>query len=303
MTLTDDNTPSRTAVLYVDYKGNANPLSTTYLPTAARHFSSSSYNFSTGKGTTTVTEVDAAYCPQCLSFYDPTTAMDVHRGMCPNVKCRNCPVCTNPLSMRIVAATGNDGTSESDPSECVFKCSYCKWSSLECGGLVAKSTSSDEDMKSLFNKMTEQVISKDCEVDGMAVFDKLKRGWGKRLASINKAYTVREKENINHGPWSLAKLEKSLEERRISTLKGSEIFVDSESNEKDIPLNIRSCRPQPMPLRVKKSRRCKKELENGRPGILVKPKVNPLEGDSSLRSGHGQWFKKVRSFSSFVVLL
>jgi hypothetical protein len=51
--------------------------------------------------------------------------------------------------------------------------------------------------------------------------------------------------------------------------------------------------PLPIPLRPRKSRRCRAELAEGRPGILVKPKLNPLEGDSSLRTGHGQWWKKV----------
>lgn len=50
--------------------------------------------------------------------------------------------------------------------------------------------------------------------------------------------------------------------------------------------------PLPTPLRVRKSRRCRAELAEGRPGILLKPKLNPLEGDSSLRTGHGQWWKK-----------
>merc|ERR1740124_434648 len=50
--------------------------------------------------------------------------------------------------------------------------------------------------------------------------------------------------------------------------------------------------PIPIPLRPRKSRRCRAELKEGRPGILVKPKLNPLEGDTSLRSGHGQWYKK-----------
>jgi hypothetical protein len=51
--------------------------------------------------------------------------------------------------------------------------------------------------------------------------------------------------------------------------------------------------PLSIPLRVRTSRRCRAELAEGRPGILVKPKLNPLEGDSSLRTGHGQWWKKV----------
>ena len=54
--------------------------------------------------------------------------------------------------------------------------------------------------------------------------------------------------------------------------------------------------PLPIPLRVRRSRRCRAELAEGRPGILLKPKLNPLEGDSSLRTGHGQWWRKVRRF-------
>jgi hypothetical protein len=52
--------------------------------------------------------------------------------------------------------------------------------------------------------------------------------------------------------------------------------------------------PVPIPLSLRKSRRCRAELAQGRPGILLKPKLNPLDGDSSLPTGHGQWYRKVR---------
>lgn len=58
---------------------------------------------------------------------------------------------------------------------------------------------------------------------------------------------------------------------------------------------VSSLLPVPLPLRARYVRRCCAELAKGRPGILVKPKVNPLEGDSSLRFGHGQWWKKESS--------
>ena len=45
-------------------------------------------------------------------------------------------------------------------------------------------------------------------------------------------------------------------------------------------------------LSCKRSRRCRVDVEKGRPGILLKPKVNPLEGDSSLRSHVGKWWQK-----------
>eukprot|EP00804_Cyclotella_cryptica_P012601 CCRYP_014734-RA/>CCRYP_014734-RA protein AED:0.23 eAED:0.23 QI:0/-1/0/1/-1/1/1/0/571 len=50
--------------------------------------------------------------------------------------------------------------------------------------------------------------------------------------------------------------------------------------------------PLPVPFNARVSRRCLAEQAAGRTGILVKPKLNPLEGDSSLRAGHGQWYKK-----------
>lgn len=52
--------------------------------------------------------------------------------------------------------------------------------------------------------------------------------------------------------------------------------------------------PAPVKLRTRAIKRDYKESSLGKPGILVKPKVNPLEGDSSYRRhGQGQWWKKV----------
>jgi hypothetical protein len=58
--------------------------------------------------------------------------------------------------------------------------------------------------------------------------------------------------------------------------------------------------PLPVPFRARVSRRCLAEQSAGKTGILVKPKLNPLEGDSSLRAGHGQWFKKDSSATNSV---
>ncbi len=45
-------------------------------------------------------------------------------------------------------------------------------------------------------------------------------------------------------------------------------------------------------LATKRSRRCRQDVEAGRPGILLKPKINPLEGDSSMRTNIGKWWQK-----------
>jgi len=69
------------------------------------------------------------------------------------------------------------------------------------------------------------------------------------------------------------------------------------------PTSLASLLPLPIPLRPRKSRRCRAELKEGRPGILLKPKLNPLEGDSSLRTGHSQWWKKVWFAEIFILLM
>lgn len=59
-----------------------------------------------------------------------------------------------------------------------------------------------------------------------------------------------------------------------------------------VPRYQKDLLPLPVHYRTRVSRRCRAEQSAGRTGILVKPKLNPLEGDTSLRAGHGQWFKK-----------
>jgi len=132
-----------------------------------------------------------------------------------------------------------------------------------------------------------------------------------------------KKNNASSSKWSVEALEHSITQRRqyiteavnknISSVTHSILTIHDDiqlesnsSNRKSVLDPIQMARqetvlsssyhthalPVPLCLRPRVVRRCVKESEAGRPGILVKPKVNPLEGDSSLRYGHGQWFKK-----------
>jgi dynactin-4 len=61
--------------------------------------------------------------------------------------------------------------------------------------------------------------------------------------------------------------------------------------------------PLRIPMLPKITKRCTLELKNGKPGILIKSKMNPLEGDTtSSRTGHGQWWKKVKTCFLLVFL-
>lgn len=62
-----------------------------------------------------------------------------------------------------------------------------------------------------------------------------------------------------------------------------------------VPTNPSMLFPLPIPMLPKFTKRCTMELSNGKPGILIKSKLNPLDGDTtSSRTGHGQWWKKVQ---------
>ena len=159
-------------------------------------------------------------------------------------------------------------------------------------------------------------------------WNKLVKAWEKRTQESKSNVSRRDlrlsSRDASQG-WSIEKLEASMAERKktlanvdyatMLNLPLQHVSLDDEPtaldddmvgvtdtalqlqilNRSDPILSRADMLPLPIPLRPRISRRCRAELAQGRPGILLKPKLNPLEGDSSLRSGHGQWFKKVRS--------
>ena len=305
-------------VLYVDHQGHPAPLSMCYHATASRRLASAIERHPPS----TVTEVDSAFCPQCLAFHDATSAATL--GYCPKPSCRLCPVCRSVASIEV------------DESDCVYKCGLCDWTSRQCSlqtpvnvdgnGVVTKEElekASDE----LLAQWTERRLQRNQAADdhyramlltleGMA--KEQVKGQRSNFSWLPTA-NVRRKD----GPegWSIEALEDSLQDRKklvsaslAETVGGQDLqfasfYVDQVLGESlqdkpveslllqgggESPASLETLLPLPVPLRPRKSRRCRAELAEGRPGILVKPKLNPLEGDSSLRTGHAQWWKKVR---------
>ncbi len=131
--------------------------------------------------------------------------------------------------------------------------------------------------------------------------------------SILSTYPPKDKEEKDaNAPTILQRL--SISDVSSSTLSSSSsLLADHIPNSSSIPTTRRQCfrplnqltlsatnapeeqslMPTPVQLRTRAIKRDYQELSLGKPGILVKPKVNPLEGDSSLRYGQGQWWKKV----------
>ena len=324
------NSEDSAYVLYVDHQGHPAPLSLSYHATASRRLASSVDRHPPSS----VTEVDSAYCPQCLSFHDANTAGNL--GYCPKVECRLCPVC------RSVATVGVDG------SVFYYDCGLCGWNSKASqlqvsisdsmgeGGEVSLDTveAASEELRTVwkakiaernklgadhFSNMTKNLVA--------LAKDHVK---GQRLSTRRSGLASKRSQGGDQKGWSIEALEKSQRSRNemaeVSVNKpvgGTSLkqisLDDGEENQSlyhpslyglsaetllsqevggNLSGSMETLLPLSIPLRPRKSRRCRAELAESRPGILVKPKLNPLEGDSSLRTGHGQWWKKVRHCTS-----
>ncbi|KAK1734603.1 hypothetical protein QTG54_014476 [Skeletonema marinoi] len=162
-----------------------------------------------------------------------------------------------------------------------------------------------------------------------ALFHSIGEMWAKREQDEERrkrmmisSTIINDDKKKEKSTWSLGALEDSLVEKKrdleslyLGAEKGVDASVSSPSvddeqqtKEQQMPtaqqvaaqmsLTITAPRyqqdllPLPVHYRSRVSRRCRAEQSAGRTGILVKPKLNPLEGDTSLRAGHGQWWKK-----------
>ena len=307
-------------VLYVDHQGHPAPLSLSYHATASRRLASAVDRHPPS----TVIEVDSAYCPQCLAFHDANTAGNI--GFCPKSSCRLCPLCRSVAAITVEATncfykcglcnwTSRDcflSTAVAVDADGSVEREEVDKAALELGDqLKTRMDQSNQWAEEHYKKMlqTLEVMAKEL-VKGQITSS---------FIPLSAAATRRGMD----GPegWSVESLEQSLDARGklvaasiAETVGGQDLQLLSFEVEQPLKEDLdetpsaslllqggatsatskESLLPLPVPLRPRKSRRCRAELAEGRPGILVKPKLNPLEGDSSLRTGHGQWWKKVR---------
>jgi len=314
-------------VLYVDHQGHPAPLSLSYHATASRRLTSSVDRHPPSS----VTEVDSAYCPQCLSFHDANTAGNI--GYCPKETCRLCPICQSVASVVV------------ENLICFYNCGLCEWTSKTCQLQTALAASTSEDgeasleavkeasadllsqwkaKKGERNKTAEDHFSNMAKTMVGLAKDHVKGQRSSTRPVFSTGLATKRNQDGDLKGWSIRTLENSQRTRNQTaessinqTVGGKSLQkISLDTGEEDEPLyhpsfqglsaetilsqeiggnmieSTGSLLPLSIPLRPRKSRRCRAELEESRPGILVKPKLNPLEGDSSLRTGHGQWWKK-----------
>lgn len=300
-----------TYCLYIDHQGHPAPLTESFHATASRRLSSAVARYPPS----TAVETDSAYCRHCLAFVDVASA--TRDGHCRKATCQLCPICLASASI------------EASNGQCYYRCGRCEWTSLECrlsaevpadddeGSVdrLALARAAEELLLELNRRRTmtpveehfkllaehyesskptsenqprhrHQRTASGHDIDGWSV-EALER----KLAKTKAARTTTAKDDF----WGLAierpplsdeppPVDASLASVPILSLQSQRVSMMAQSRSDLLPV--------PVPLRARWSRRCRAEIAEGRPGILLKPKLNPLEGDSSLRTGHGQWWKK-----------
>lgn len=283
---------NKTYVLYTDHKQHPSPITECFIATASRRLSSSVARYPPS----TTTAVDSAYCPQCLRFFDAVASNNVYEFQCAN--CQKCPHCLNALSI------------QRQGEMFLYSCNMCDYTSADT---VSSSVSAENLLDVLNTKRKKE------QTDPFQAFhDQASQFWEERKLMQHAA--VGGKATRSGEEWSLETLETRLERQKskptemvkipdIDSLRLvrttiQEILESSTETEPPAHNEIQSFQLQPLanpsqallplptPLYPRLSRRCRAELAEGRPGILLKPKLNVVEGDSSLATGHGQWHRK-----------
>lgn len=259
-------------VLYVDRSGHPSPLSHCFQATGSKDITSS-LNPSNIRA-----EVDSAFCPYTLSFHDAASAARLMHS----TSSRQCPKCHSHLSLF------------EKEGKVFFTCGGCDYST-ENFLSVAASTKTAEVLTQMAEKLGKLEVSSARSGQFLAA-EKITEP--KRLNSTTSqqdAHSIARKAAIDTIKVERISIDDSLPSEFDSSLKGISTTMLQLQGDYDTPVTSgENLLPLRVPLRLRRALRCRQELGKGRPGILVKPKLSPLEGDSSMRTGHGQWFKKVR---------
>jgi len=305
------------------------------------------------------------YCPQCFSYQDAYTATKSDcKGRCVRASCKACPICFVPLQV-VVVETAQE-LSTSSPLVGLYRCGYCRYSSVECGVYVTTtSTTPGTEVVDQLHSVYQMKLQDQNKLP-LAQFHSLVKAWNEQeqdyreiqqiqrtcdptaAATLLSIKTNKETTENNNFPsasssphvsssrniHALEQRCKNSTEQILSSYlsnvlttipRNATTAVDDFSPSSDLSVTTPSCTPTsnfittftttahsrvqqgillqtpasstlfPLPISMlpKITKRCTMELSKGKPGILIKSKINPLDGDTtSSRTGHGQWWKK-----------
>mmetsp|Transcript_55443 Transcript_55443/g.125998 ORF Transcript_55443/g.125998 Transcript_55443/m.125998 type:complete len:517 (+) Transcript_55443:95-1645(+) len=303
-------------VLYADIAGRWSPLQNSF-------WSSDSQALVSAHPESSTEEVcETLFCPSC---FEVANAEDEN---CPF--CFECPICSSNL----LESCGLDGSF-------YLLCPHCLWSSQDVGltgetseslfGSLRCLTSAADPITSAVdpsgvpaslhegcparNAQEELTLQANKFASLMAHFSRPEVRKDQPLRS--RSWLPKDSdEMIAHAPQrnSSVPLESSplysAEERRsaLAPVAGAAPASEGSTLRQRLadpsrqPRTISELLPRRRALRGRKERRSRKDVAEGKPGILVMPKSHPLEGDttSELKSKKGEWWLKMNSGIDFV---
>lgn len=286
-------------VLYVDHESHPAPITECFIATAGYRLASRVRRYPAAVAET----MESAYCPSCLdqNFYDPLTAVEQQGGYCP--VCVQCPDCFATLSIQKI-------NNESSP-QYKYQCGRCDYSFTDVAADTVQA------LQDILKQQRENLLAPYAELMEYAT-----KKWSSRKNSAEKpTLNPRQVWSIELLEAKIKKCKERTEQKHVAELETTKLIqrksiheilkVKSEPLDLDAGLvstsltqQVASWQMQPrtdnrLPLRthlfVRRSLRCRAELAEGRPGILLKPKLGPLEGDSSAglsSNASHQWHRK-----------
>ena len=256
----------RTAsVHYADAGGRYAPLGELFFSGDAKQLVSAALESSS-------LEVDAVYCPECLELVSESDAA-AHRGRC--ARCVLCPACGTAARAALLPAGGG--------KRWAYACGHCSWSSLTIGlseespahlAMTLAQWESDEPRVDAFARALAAraaIARGDAEVAG-----------GGDAAAAAEAADLETEEDAEA---------EALGDRLEPSERASLAQRDAQDFRKDARA-LNELAPRRPRLAPRCTRRCRFDVDQGRAGIVYKPKPQPLDGDSSSRAGAGVWAKK-----------
>lgn len=214
----------------------------------------------------TVEDIIGRYCPQCSTRYTGDDAV-LYQNRC--MSCYQCPLCTSPLCVVAV-----------DTMACAFQCGYCLWRSDCAAG--AKFIAPDK------RELETLVLTRERESAATAndIFLQILAKYSSVLSSEKDASSSAERGHR----WGIADLE-----QRLESAQGHFCGADPDSEAVaagSLPTGATIELPQRVKLHTKRTLRSKLDVQQGRMKILVQPKPNPLDGDSSQKNRGAWWVKE-----------
>lgn len=252
---------SSPTVLYLDSSGWWAPLSHMYFSRSGNRY------WLTSRHVENVTEdIIGRFCPQCSVRYTGDDAMS-YQNKC--ISCFKCPWCASPLSVVALGA-----------SHCAFQCGYCMWRS--------DSTDSPQFIASDKRELESSVLIHERELAGSLAeaFSAILFRSSCTLVPDPGVVVDSSKKGCRWGLADLAqKLQLSTESLHLSSIP-SGVESSLVSTRHDF---VNTIIPRRVELLSKRTLRSKLDVHQGRMKILVQPKPNPMDGDSSQKN-RGAWW-------------